>query len=204
MTDNAVLACAAKGRASRAASVGGLSLRKLTSFAGGLAALACAVVALAPHAARAQAPARLDLAVGQTDFIRNVVSAADFRADYRSGLSLLPFAERLFTLQPFIGIEGTSRGSFWGGAGVELDASWGHWFVSPTMAVGAFARGNGKNLGGTLEFRTTAEGGWQFDTGMRLGLLFSHTSNANIYNRNPGTEALLVSLQVPLGALLGN
>jgi hypothetical protein len=184
--------------------VGGLSLRNFTSFAGGLIALAGAAVALAPHAAVAQTPARLDLAVGQTDFIRNVVSAADFRADYRSGLSLLPFAERIFTLQPFIGIEGTSKGSFWGGAGFELDANWGHWFISPTIAVGAFDRGSGKNLGGTLEFRTTAEGGWQFDTGMRLGLLFSHTSNANIYDRNPGTEALLVSVQVPLGALLGD
>lgn len=169
----------------------------------GAAALASAPVILAASA-RAQTPARLDLAVGQTDFVRNVAPAVDFRADYRSGLSLLPFAERIFTLQPYIGIEGTNRGSVWAGAGLELDAHWGHWFISPTIGAGAYDKGSGKNLGGTLEFRTTAEGGWQFDTGVRLGLLFSHTSNANIVDHNPGTEALLVSLQFPIGALLGD
>ncbi|MDE2008287.1 MAG: acyloxyacyl hydrolase, partial [Rhodospirillales bacterium] len=72
------------------------------------------------------------------------------------------------------------------------------------VGVGAYAKGRGKDLGNALEFRTTAEGGWQFDNGARLGVLFSHTSNANIVQKNPGTEALLVSLQVPIGALFGN
>ncbi len=178
-------------------------MRKPALIAAAAAALAV-TVALAPAPARAQATTRLDIAVGQTDFLSQDVPATDFRADLRSGLSLLPFLQKFFTLQPFVGVETSSKGSFWGGAGLELDAHWGHWFISPTVAVGAYDKGQGKDLGSTLEFRTTAEGGWQFANGLRLGLIFSHTSNANIVRRNPGTGALLVSLQVPIGALFGN
>lgn len=169
-----------------------------------IAAALAAGVALAPVAALAQTPTRLDIAIGRTDIISQDVPATDFRADLRSGISLLPFAQRLFTLQPFIGLEATSKGSFWGGAGVELDAQFGHWFISPTVAVGGYDKGNGKDLGSTLQFRTTAEGGWQFDNGLRVGLIFSHTSNANIVRHNPGTEAVLLSVQVPIGALFGD
>lgn len=169
-----------------------------------IAAALAAGVAFVPIAASAQTPARLDLAVGRTDIISQDVPATDFRADYRSGLSLLPFAQRLFTLQPFVGVEVTNKGSFWGGAGLELDAHWGHWFISPTVAVGGYDKGNGKDLGSTLEFRTTAEAGWQFDNGLRVGVIFSHISNANIVRHNPGTEALLLSVQVPIGALFGD
>ncbi len=179
-------------------------MRQSIVLAGAAMALAAAPVLLSPTAARAQAPTRIDIAIGKTDFISQVNPATDFRLDVRSGLSLLPLMQRYFTLQPFLGVEATTRDSFWGGAGLELDAHWGHWFISPTIAVGGYSRGQGKNLGSTLEFRTTAEAGWRFDNGLRVGMIFSHTSNANIVRINPGTEALLVSMQVPVGALLGN
>jgi lipid A 3-O-deacylase len=179
-------------------------LRKLTLIAGALTALAGVPVALAPSAARAQTPARIQVAVGQTDFISQDVPAIDFRGEYRSGLSLLPFWKQYFTLQPFIGIETTTKGSFWGGAGLELDWHFEHFFISPTVAIGGYHQGNGKDLGDILEFRTTMEFGWRFDNDMRLGIVFSHASNANIVHINPGTEALLVSMQVPVATLFGN
>ena len=161
-------------------------------------------VPLTAASARTPTPARLDIAAGPTDVLARVRPAADFRLDYRSGLSLLPCLRHLFTLRPFVGAETTSRHSVWGGGGVELDAHWGQWFMSPTVAVSGYARGAGKKLGSIVGFRSTAEAGWRFDDGLRLSVLFSHTSNAGLTRSNPGTEALPVSVRVSIGALFGN
>ena len=56
---------------------------------------------------------------------------------------------------------------------------------------------NGKELGGTLEFRTGAELAWRFDDYSRLGLALHHISNASIYDSNPGTEMLVLTYSVP-------
>ena len=106
-------------------------------------------------------------------------AAGDLRIEYRSGLSLAPFFEDYFKVKPWAGIETTSRQSIHGG-------------------------GNGKNLGSVFEIRSTFEGGYVFDNGSRVVASFSHTSNAGVGRRNPGTEAALVSYQVPLNLLIGD
>ena len=49
-----------------------------------------------------------------------------------------------------------------------------------------------------MEFRTGAELAWRFDGKGRLGIAFHHISNASIYDRNPGTEMLVLTYAVPL------
>ena len=149
-------------------------------------------------------PDLLSAGAGGTDVLNQEArAAADFRLEYRSGLSLLPFFEEYFKVKPWAGIETTSRQSIWGGAGIWLDIPIGrHWVLSPNEGVGAYGQGNGKALGSVVEFRSAFEAGYVFNNGSRLVADFSHTSNAGITRRNPGTEAATISYQIPLTLLM--
>ncbi len=164
----------------------------------------CAAAAR-PLAAHAQtAPSLIVLGVGGTNVLaEGRRAAADFRLEYRAGVSLLPFTERLFAVRPWAGIEGTSRGSVWGGGGILLDIPIWRLSLVPQAGVGGYEQGSGKNLGSTLEFRAGVELASHFGNGSRVGAMFSHTSNGGTRRHNPGTEAIVVSYQVPLGWLTG-
>lgn len=150
-------------------------------------------------------PSFISLGAGGTDILNQQSrAAADFRAEYRSGLSLLPFFEQYFKIKPWAGIETTTRQSVWAGGGVVLEIPLGpHWVLTPHAGVGYYGQGNGKNLGSVVEFQSTFEGGYVFDDGSRLVAGFSHTSNAGITRRNPGTEAAVISYQIPLATVAG-
>ena len=166
--------------------------------AAGLLALALTAPALAD-------PALISLGVGGTDILNQEArAAADFRLEYRSGFSLLPFFEDYFKVKPWAGLETTSRQSVWGGGGILLDIPIGpHWVLAPNIGFGAYGRSNGKNLGSVFEIRSTFEGGYVFNDGSRLVASFGHTSNAGVTRRNPGTEAAMVSYQIPVATLIG-
>ncbi len=167
---------------------------------------ACVLALLCFGAGQALAdPDLLSLGAGGTDVLNHQTrAAADFRLEYRSGISLLPFLEDILKVKPWGGIETTSRQSIWGGGGIWLDIPLGqHWALSPNVGVGAYGQGNGKELGSVVEFRSAFEAGYVFDNGTRLVANFSHTSNAGITRHNPGTEAATISYQIPLTLLMG-
>lgn len=138
----------------------------------------------------------LVLGVGYTDPIQDGADAADFRLDYRHG-------EGLWFLKPFAGIQATSEGSVWGGAGVYIDIPiYGRIFLTGSAAVGGYSQGGGKDLGSVLEFRTQGEVTYRFDNGMRLGGAVSHISNASTADDNPGINFVSAIFVVPLGAVI--
>jgi lipid A 3-O-deacylase len=155
--------------------------------------------------ARAADPPMVSLGLGGTDILaEKAYSALDYRLEYHSGLSLLPFGEKYLKVKPWAGLEGTTRQSLWTGGGFLLDIPLGqHFVLSPSLGVGYYYVGNGKNLGSKVEFRTQFEGGYVFDNQSRLVASFGHMSNASLTKRNPGTEAALISFQMPLSAFAG-
>ncbi len=164
------------------------------------------MAALCLLTAKAKAdPGLLALGAGGTDVLNQEArAAADFRLEYRSNISLLPFLQQYFQLKPWAGVEVTSRASVWGGGGIWLDIPIGrHWVLSPNEGVGGYSQGKGKDLGSAVEFRSSFEAGYVFDNGTRLVAGFGHTSNAGITRRNPGTEAAYMSYQIPLTTLIG-
>ncbi len=151
-------------------------------------------------------PSLVSLGLGGTDILNQEARAAvDFRVEYRSGISLLPFFEQYFKVKPLVALETTSRQSVFGGAGILIDIPLGrHFVLSPSFVPGLYGQGNGKKLGSYVEFRSTFEGGYVFDDGTRLTAAFGHTSNAGITRHNPGTEAFTINYQIPLYRLIGN
>jgi len=151
-------------------------------------------LALAPRAARAQDPSFIAVGAGVYDVLHDF-KAAQGRLEFR-------FADRFLFIKPVVGVLFTSKGSVMGYGGIRIDLYLGsHFVVTPNEAVGGFYRGNGKNLGSTIEFKTGAEFAYRFEDHSRLGLQFDHISNAGVGRRNPGTESLVLFWSFPIGAM---
>ena len=110
-----------------------------------------------------------------------------------------------FDVKPFVGLEATSSSATYFLAGIYLDDNAGVLFtgesskflVTPSFGFGSYNAGSGKELGYTLEFRTTIEISYQFENKNRIGLSLGHISNADLGADNPGVEVISLSYQIP-------
>ncbi len=158
--------------------------------------MALAIAAGAPGGVRADDPSFLTLGVGYFDMNKQDNDAVDFRLEYRHG-------QKFWIFKPWIGVEATSDGAVYGAAGVLIDVFLGNRVVlTPSFGAGYYEEGDGKDLGHEIEFRSQIEVSYRFDDRSRLGLAFSHISNASIGADNPGVEILNVYYSVPLEGLL--
>ena len=150
-----------------------------------------------PDARAKEDPALLSVGIGAFDVIQDKNQALDFRLEYRHG-------GKLWLFKPWVGVEATSDGGLYGAGGLLIDIDLGPNFVlTPSLGIGAFAEGDGKDLGHTVEFRSQIEAAYRFDDLSRLGIAFSHISNASLGDKNPGVEILTVYYSLPVGRLIG-
>jgi hypothetical protein len=101
------------------------------------------------------------------------------------------FGVRLGPFQPSLGASIGTGGAAWVGAGVlyRLQSPQGL-FVEGHIMPGVYIAGDGRELGGTLQFRSGIEVGFAAPSGLRYGLSFDHRSNADTNSANPGLETL--------------
>jgi hypothetical protein len=158
------------------------------------AALLAAAVIAAPAKA-GETPNILDVSLGVFD-INDDGSAAEGRLEWR-GKPLL------WWLRPMVGGMATGDGAAYGYAGLAFELWWldKRVVLTPSAAVGAYRKGDGKDLGHTLEFRTGAAIHYRFDNDSRLGISFHHLSNAGLGHnkKNPGAESLMLTFAWPIG-----
>lgn len=113
------------------------------------------------------------------------------------------FSALSYGIRPVLGFHANFEGDTYTYGGLVVDVPLYEdriWFI-PGAAAGAFTHGDGRDLGGVLEFRTSAEIAYRFDNNQRLGVAISHLSNANIYDNNPGTETITVNYSIPVSHL---
>src|SRR6185295_3934288 len=97
-------------------------------------------------------------------------------------------------ISPVAGGMATSDGELYAYAGLRLEVPLGKaWMLSPQSAAGLYHAGDGKDLGGAVEFRSGFELSRRIGARSSLGLLLYHLSNAGLYRRNPGTESLVLT-----------
>ncbi len=134
--------------------------------------------------------------------------AIDFRYEFRSDEALLnigPKEDNFFFLKPFIGIEYTNDSAYYFLTGVYLEDNLGElfegqkskYFFTPSFGAGFYNDGSGKKLGNDLQFRTSLELSYLLQNNNRIGISFSHISNANLGNKNPGVEILSFLYHIP-------
>ncbi len=96
-------------------------------------------------------------------------------------------------LGPNVGAFVTADGSFYLFAGTDQRINFGRsWFVDVITSVGFYEKGDGKDIGGELEFRSGVAVGRRLRGGSRVSFGFFHLSNSSYYRRNPGVNSLLL------------
>lgn len=136
--------------------------------------------------------------IGYFDITQDDNAAAQFGGEYR-------FAPYYYSLRPGIGLNISNDGSVYGYGGVfwDIDLMDGALWITPNFSAGLYHEGDGKDLGGAVEFRSGIEVSYLFANEHRVGIAFNHISNASIYDRNPGAETLLVNYHIPSSMLMG-
>ncbi len=87
----------------------------------------------------------------------------------------------------------TDQGSFWIGYGNKTQWALGNgWFFEGSSMPGLYAKGDGEDLGGILQFRSSLGLGYEFDNGATLSVQYDHRSNADLNDYNPGLETLSI------------
>lgn len=115
--------------------------------------------------------------------------ATEVGLEYR----LAPFKIKKIEIIPAFGVAGTTDSAFWVYGSFRYDWKLSdHWLVTPQVGISLFEEGDGKDLGGLIEFRSGLEVSYRFNRGARLGLLFYHLSSAGIYTPNPGSNSLVL------------
>ena len=154
-------------------------------------ALALAVVTLV-----ATAPGAAALAAGWAAYggIYDTASEDGHPAELGLEVRFAALGIPKVALRPAAGIAGTDDGNAWVYGGLRLDLELGRWVVTPQFAVTLYDAGDGKDLGGPLEFRSGLEVAYDLATGPTVGLLFYHLSNGDFYDFNPGSNSLVLTL----------
>ncbi|MEM1179668.1 MAG: acyloxyacyl hydrolase [Acidobacteriota bacterium] len=153
--------------------------------------VATLVPLLLPVSAHAEDVSAWAFSIGGFEFVDERFEALEVGVEYRFDSFPFWFLE----LQPVVGVSGTDEEGIWGYGGFRYDvpALGDHWVPTIGFAVALYEDGDGKDLGGVIEFRSSFDIAYQWDDGSRLGLSFYHLSNAGIYDRNPGSESLLLT-----------
>ena len=82
----------------------------------------------------------------------------------------------------------TKKSSIYLYSGIEADYSLGPVTISPSFAPGYYEAGNGKKLGSALEFKSEVKVGIDLFKNSNLGYSYSHISNNDLGDVNPGSD----------------
>ncbi len=135
------------------------------------------------------------------DFLTFGAGAFDYNDDSTAGVVSLAYlsAKSLLFLQPLAGFMVTFYGGVYGYAGLGLDVFFGRRIVAtPSLSVGLYGEGGGKDLGHVVAFRSAIQIAYRFDDRSRLGVMYHHLSNAGIDDTNPGANTLMLTYSRPL------
>jgi len=115
-----------------------------------------------------------------------------FNVEYRHGTRYGPF-------KPMFGALINTDHGFYFYAGIRIDLYLTDKIVvTPSFAPGLYERGDGKELGHIIEFRSGLDLAYRRKNGARIGAEVHHLSNASLDENNPGTETFLFTYSIPL------
>jgi|TARA_B110000881_G_scaffold162294_1_gene145314 lipid A 3-O-deacylase len=91
-------------------------------------------------------------------------------------------------LAPLSGMFITGKGAAYVYTGVEAQYKIGFLEIAPSFSPGYYEKGNGKNLGDVLEFKSELKVGLDIFKDSNIGYTYSHISNNDWGSVNPGSD----------------
>jgi hypothetical protein len=158
------------------------------------AAVVAAVAQLGAGPAAGQAPVAVEVSGGVYEVLGER-TAAEAGVELQGGPLPLPGLPRFVPdPAPIGGFMTNDDGSVYAYAGFRLDFPVTRRFtVTPNWAVGYYDKGDGRDLGGPVEFRSALDLAFRVSRHAAVGLSFYHLSNAGLYDPNPGSESLVLT-----------
>ncbi len=126
----------------------------------------------------------------------NVFRDREGRANENAGAANVEyrFGNKFYYLGLTLGAAASVDGSAIFYLGNYADIRFGrHYFLTPVLSVGAYRTGGGKDLGGTLQFRSAVTLAYEMKDKSRIGVRFAHTSNADLHDENPGMNEFFLT-----------
>ena len=75
--------------------------------------------------------------------------------------------------------------------GFEWNVEMGELTFTPSFTPGLYHKGDGKDLGHTLEFKSEVQLSLNLSQSSKLGLSYNHVSNASLGDKNPGANSYM-------------
>jgi len=76
-------------------------------------------------------------------------------------------------------------------SGIEWNVDMGLFKFTPSFAPGLYRKGDGKDLGHVLEFKTEIQISYGISEDTNLGISYNHVSNASLGDKNPGANSYM-------------
>ena len=124
----------------------------------------------------------------------------DINADLKKSSELLGIQhsnEDLFRdtflgkLSPITGFMMTADSASYFYTGVQAEYKIGKLNLIPSFSPGIYSKGDGKDLGSPLEFKSELQLSVDLLPGTKLGYSHSHLSNADLGDKNPGADSYM-------------
>ena len=74
-------------------------------------------------------------------------------------------------------------------SGAKIDYKFGSLVISPSFTPGIYSKGDGKDLGHTIEFKSQINVGFNIGSDTNFSVGYSHVSNASLGDKNPGANS---------------
>ena len=76
-------------------------------------------------------------------------------------------------------------------SGIEWNFDMGSFEFTPSFAPGLYHKGDGKDLGHVLEFKTEVQLSYSSSEDTSFGVSYNHVSNASLGDKNPGANSYM-------------
>ena len=97
----------------------------------------------------------------------------------------------LGNISPITGGFITENSSVYLYSGVEWNFDMGSFEFTPSFAPGLYHKGDGKDLGHVLEFKTEVQLSYSSSEDTSFGVSYNHVSNASLGDKNPGANSYM-------------
>ena len=100
----------------------------------------------------------------------------------------------LGNLSPITGAMITADNATYFYTGVQAQYRFGALNLTPSFAPGYYNKGDGKDLGHALEFKSEVQLSLDLPKSSQLGFSYNHLSNASLGDKNPGANSYMFNL----------